>query len=180
MKCFILNEDNHQYDMRILVIYKRETEKRAKAILKSYFVDDDEIAFDYDEITSEYYEKLKLFILEVWEMGGTILKSDIIIEDEDYYIKGQVDAWETCLWRLRVFGTITKKRDHRKINFDYENIDRTVRNQESYSEFNEIETGIIRTIGDLIIIRAIDPNYYSDFDPLKDGNLHIERLFKEV
>ena len=113
-------------------------------------------------------------------MGGTILKSDIIIEDEDYYIKGQVDAWETCLWRLRVFGTITKKGNHRKIKFDYENIDRTVRKQDSYSEFNEIETGIIRTIGDLIIIRAIDPNYYSDFDPLKDGDLHIERLFKEV
>ncbi len=113
-------------------------------------------------------------------MGGTILKSDIIIENEEYYIRGDVSAWETCLWRLRVHGIITNKSNGQRIKFDYENIDRTVSNLYNDSKFSETKSYLLRTIGDLIIIRAIDPNYSSDFDPLKDGDLHIERLFKEV
>lgn len=113
-------------------------------------------------------------------MGGTSLKSEIIIENEVYYIKGDVSAWETCLWRLRVHGEIIRKKDDKRIKFDYENIDRDVRNRDSYpSGFCEDIKRIIATIGDLIIIRAIDSSYYSEYDPLKDSDLNIDRLFKE-
>ena len=109
-------------------------------------------------------------------MGGTILKQNIIIENTEYRIKGEVDAWETCLWRLKVYGSITRKIDDRTIEFEYENLDRKVYDSRS-NKFESIKSGILSIIGDLILCVAINSKYCEN-DPLSDGDLNLEFLFK--
>ena len=96
-------------------------------------------------------------------MGGTILKENIVIENEDFQIIGGIDAWETCLWRIKVNGKIIKKNPYNSIDFVYETIDHKVTHPKfalnSDYQYNEREQGILRTIGDLIIIRAIREDY---------------------
>jgi len=110
-------------------------------------------------------------------MGGIILKQNIIIENMEYHIKGEVDAWETCLWRVTVFGSITRKIDDKTIEFKYEAINRKVYDSR-HNEFDSVKSGNLTVIGDLVIIRAINPKYYEEDDPLSNGDLNLEVLFK--
>lgn len=109
-------------------------------------------------------------------MGGTLLKQDVIIENAEYCVKGEVDAWETCLWRLKVYGSITRKIDNKTIEFEYETLDREVYDSK-HNAFNSIKSGILAIVGDLIIIKAIYSKY-DENDPLSDRDLDLEFLFK--
>lgn len=62
MRCFILNELNHTMNMIILTVYNKEHKIRSKAMIRYYFGDDEGLSFDYEELSEEYYNKLKQFI----------------------------------------------------------------------------------------------------------------------
>ena len=127
-------------------------------------------------------------------MGGTVLKSKIIIKNNDYKIVGCVDAWETCLWRIKVDFSITKKATDCTINVRFETLFREVsiidqgREDDKYGHMSTRDEDVVRrskaiiltTIGDLIIIRAICPSYYKDPDhPNNPENNPLNAMINE-
>jgi hypothetical protein len=103
-------------------------------------------------------------------MGGTVLREDIIIENERYEIIGEVDAWETCLWSIKVFFKVRDKKSSKEKEFEYSNLTREVFNRNGYNRRidNERIKGILETVGDLIILKGLNETYYKGFDPIED------------
>jgi len=66
-------------------------------------------------------------------MGGTVLREGIIIENDRYEIIGEIDAWETCLWSIKVFFKVKDKKDSKEKEFEYSNLTREAFNWNGYN-----------------------------------------------
>jgi hypothetical protein len=115
-------------------------------------------------------------------MGGEVLKDNIVVENDKFRLEGEVCAWETCLWRVTVLATVKKKNSFERIEYRYEAVNRKIKIRDKRGDFEigDMQEGTLAVLGDLLILRAINPNYYNDeeWHPFEDGDLNMDKLFK--